>query len=112
MTWKGTAGCVAVILVLGAGARAAQKEEPLVNRVRDAIDRGVQYLRDVERGNGHWETDGTVARPGGFSSLAMLALLHSGVKPDDPLIERGLKYLRTVPPKDTYVVGLQTMVFA
>src|SRR5205823_5979296 len=49
---------------------------------------------------------------GGESSLAMLALLHSGVSPDDPVMKRGLEYLRKVKPAHTYVVGLQTMVFA
>ena len=29
----------------------------------------------------------------------------------DPLIQRCLKYLRTVAPKQTYTVGLQTMAF-
>lgn len=86
----------------------------LVDRVRRAIDRGIQYLRDQEDHNGHWELDAAPAtsRPGGETSLVMLALLNAGVKPDDPIIERGLKYLRTKEPKDTYVVGLQTMVFA
>jgi hypothetical protein len=95
-------------------ARAADDREPLVNKVRGAIDRGVQYLRDVEKGTGHWEVDGgqSLGRPGGWSSLAMLALLNSGVKPDDPIIQRGLKYLRGIQPQHTYVVGLQTMVFA
>jgi hypothetical protein len=83
-------------------------------QVRRAIDRGVQYLRDVENGRGHWEVNAGLAlqQTGGWSALAMLALLNSGVKPDDPIIERGLKYLRGLPPKHTYVVGLQTMVFA
>src|SRR5947209_759260 len=54
-----------------------------------------------------------VARaPGVETCLAMLALLNAGVKPDDPLIERGLKYLRAVPQRDVYTVGLQTMVYA
>jgi hypothetical protein len=87
-----------------------QKDEPLVNKVRSAIDRGVHYLRDIEKGRGHWE-DGILFK-GGMTSLAMLALLNSGVKPDDPIIERGLKYLRPIQPEYTYVVGLQTMVFA
>jgi hypothetical protein len=91
----------------------AQKEEPLVNQVRDAIQSGIQFLRDVERGTGRWETGGdAVQAPGGTTSLAMLALLNSGIKPNDPMIERGLGYLRTVEPERTYVVGLQTMVFA
>src|SRR5262249_11671748 len=82
-------------------------------QVPSVIDRGVQHLRDVEKGTGNWEHGGDAVRlPGGYSSLALLALLNSGVKPDDPIIERGLKYLRTVEPRYTYVVGLQTMVFA
>ena len=31
---------------------AEKQKEPLVDQVRDAIKRGVQYLRDRERGNG------------------------------------------------------------
>ncbi|HEV3204931.1 MAG TPA: DUF4159 domain-containing protein [Gemmataceae bacterium] len=95
------------------GRAAEQKKEALVDQVKEAIDRGVKYLREVERGNGHWEVDfDSQGRNGGWTSLAMLALLNSGVKPDDPIIERGLKFLRNVPPESTYVVGLQTMVFA
>src|SRR5262249_54898684 len=42
----------------------------------------------------------------------LLALLNAGVKPADPVIKRGLEYLRTVQPQYTYVVSLQTMVYA
>src|SRR5205814_97418 len=52
-----------------------------------------------------------IPKPGGSTALALLALLNCGVKPDDPLIQRGLEYLRKVEPHDVYVVGLQTMVF-
>ena len=41
-----------------------------------------------------------------------MALLNCGVKADDPLVRRGLDYLRKVEPEFTYVVGLQTTVFA
>jgi hypothetical protein len=115
LNWFGRFVVLALLLVLGAaGSARAAKEEPLVNKVRDAIDRGVQYLRDIEKGNGHWEVDGmnSQGRRGGWTSLALLALLNAGVKPDDPIIDRGLKFLRTIPPESTYVVGLQTMVFA
>jgi hypothetical protein len=89
------------------------KEEPLVEQVRTAIDTGVRFLRKEERGQGNWE-HGLIAsnKPGGFTSLALLALLNCGVKPDDPLIQRGLEWLRKLELRDTYVVGLQTMVFA
>src|SRR6516225_4616865 len=74
---------------------------PLVDRVRRAIERGVQFLRDQENNNGDWELDMGLAntRQGGETSLVLLALLNSGVKPDDPIIERGLKFLRTIEPR-------------
>src|ERR1700694_4066103 len=95
-------------------AAADGNQRLLVDRVRRAINRGEQFLRDQEDHKGHWELDGGLAtqRPGGETSLVLLALLNAGVKSDDPIIERGLKYLRTVQPHDTYAVGLQTMVFA
>jgi Domain of unknown function (DUF4159) len=93
---------------------AAPEKESLVERVNKAIEAGVSFLRDRARGNGSWEEqpDGVLHYPGGFTALAMLALLNSGVKPDDPIIERSLKELRKFEPERTYVVGLQTMVFA
>ena len=95
-------------------APAKKVQEPLVEQVRKAIDRGIQFLRDQENGHGHWELDPFLAatNPGGETCLALLALLNAGVKPDDQIIERGLKYIRSLNPQQTYVVGLQTMVFA
>ncbi len=91
----------------------AQNKKPLVEKVRDSIDLGVRFLRAQEKGRGHWEDGvGAIAYRGGVTSLVLLALLNAGVKPDDPIIERGLKYLRTIETEYTYVVGLQTMVFA
>jgi hypothetical protein len=97
-----------------AAHQGAKPKELLVDQVRKALDRGIQYLRDEEKGQGDWESvdQASVMMPGGWTSLAMLALLNAGVPPDDPVIERGLKYLRKLPPSKTYVVSLQTMVFA
>lgn len=101
----------AAILAFFAGHTRA--DEPLVERVRVAIEKGVLILRREERGRGNWEHSiGAQSKPGGYTSLAMLALLNSGVKADDPIIQRGLAYLRRVEPEWTYVVGLQTMVLA
>jgi hypothetical protein len=96
-------------------ARAQSKsEEPLVQRVQRAIKSGIELLREKENGTGSWETrePGSGNYPGGYTSLAMLALLNAGVKPSDPIIERSLRYLRAREPEQTYVVALQTMVFA
>jgi hypothetical protein len=104
---------LAVVVLLG-GTRAAEaagkpKEPPLVDQVRKAIVLGVDYLKAQER-DGRWEKN--VIQPGGETSLALLALLNCGVKPSDPIIQRGLRYLRGLEPHSTYVVALQTMVLA
>ena len=84
-----------------------------MDQVRRAIDRGVQFLRDQQTPDGNWEIEPACAsNPGGWTSLALLALLNAGIKPEDRAIDRGLTYLRSLEPQRTYVVGLQTMVFA
>jgi hypothetical protein len=98
----------------GPGAPAVKAEEELVDKVRKAIERGVKYLKSQQR-DGNWE--GVVLNvladmEGGVTALATLALLTSGVPPDDPAVAKALDYLRSLPPRKTYVVGLQTMVFA
>jgi hypothetical protein len=114
---SGTGRCAALffLLVLGFAVRcgAAKGEEELADRVRKAIDRGIQFLKAQEKGKGNWEADAleSQSEPGGWTALALLALLNSGVKADDPVVERGLISSRSVAPARTYVVGLQTMVF-
>src|SRR4051794_36915906 len=112
----------AVFLVLGAGPPRAEPEragvapeESLADRVRGAIDRGVKSLRSQQREtDGSWEIHLalTTSNPGGQTSLALLALLNAGVPVNDPAVQRGLKYLRRITSDRTYVVALQTMVFA
>jgi hypothetical protein len=106
----------AVVLLPGAAPafpRALPRpKDTLDEQVRGAIQRGVKYLREQER-DGKWEAkDAAIPYPDGFTSLAVLALLTAGVPPDDAVIQRGLKHLRTVRPEQTYVVALQTMAFA
>jgi hypothetical protein len=91
-----------------------QPREPLVDQVKASINRGVNYLKSKQRPEGHWEHDlqlGTQYR-GGQTSLAILALLYSGVPPQDKTVARGLDYLRSFKPDKTYVRALQTMAFA
>lgn len=111
--------CLLTPLVLVAAAlpappaREQRPKEDLAESVRVAIERGKRFLIEKEGGTGKWEVDlATTSWPGGWSSLAMLALMNAGVSRDDPVIQRGLKALREIPPSRTYVVALQTMVFA
>jgi hypothetical protein len=97
-------------------ARAASSEDELVVKVRKAIQEGQKYLRAIQdKEKGNWEIDKTCATyPGAFTSLAVLALLETGVPVNDPAIEKGLAYLRTVKEehKKTYAVSLRTMALA
>jgi len=118
-TW---AGALAVALLLPATAAAqpraaapAKPEDELVNKVRDSIKRGVTYLKKNINAQGNWE--GVVLQfladmEGGTTALVTLSLLNCGEKPDDPQIAKALDYLAGLPPRKTYVVGLQNMVFA
>lgn len=113
-----------LLLALGLGAglslpvRAPSAEptkpEPLVDKVKKAIADGIGFLRSKQLDDGSWEVDptGFNRSPGGWTGLAMLALLNAGVKPEDPMMQRGLRWLRNHQMEHTYSVALQTMVFA
>jgi hypothetical protein len=97
--------------VLAATAVPARAEDPLVEKVRSAIENGKTFLLGKQRlKDGSWEV--SVSHPGGETSLAILALLTAGVPPKNEAIQNGLKYLRGIEPGQTYVVALQTMAFA
>jgi hypothetical protein len=85
---------------------AAQSPEE-VNR---AVQRGVDYLKSRQRRDGSWP--GYENYPGGTTALVTLALLSCDVPTDDPRIALALAHLRRIEPSQTYVVALQTMVFA
>ena len=101
------------LVLIGVGSvGAAPKQEPLVEQVRKSIEKSKEYLLRHQTADGNWELEDTAANfRGGPTSLALLALMNAGVPPEDPAIQKGLKWLRNIPPEKTYVVGLQTMVF-
>ncbi len=85
--------------------------EQLPAQIRQAIERGVAFLRRKQRPDGTWTEP--VGYHGGVTSLATLALLNAGVPPEDPAIQRALDVLRRQTPRDinfTYSVALQVMV--
>lgn len=108
---------LAVAMTLVCEFTSASAEEPLVKKVRTSLNKGVDYLKSkqVDKGGGtwNWENDTLqLLQPGGSSCLAMLALLTAGTPADDPVVRRGMPYIRGIKPQHTYVTGLQTMVFA
>jgi hypothetical protein len=107
-------------LVLAVPAPAAppaappKPEDEMVEKVRKGIDKGVAYLKKEQNAQGNWE--GIVLAfladmEGGATALVTLALLNCGLKPEDPSVAKALEYLHGLPPRKTYVVALQNLVF-
>ncbi len=102
--------------VLAAGAFAsivgAVRADVTAQQVHQAIDRGVAYLKNHQQPDGSWNDVAPLPMNGGVSALCTLALLDCGVPTDDDAMQRALEHLRGVKSDKTYVVSLQTMVFA
>lgn len=86
--------------------------------VLKSIKNGQDFLIDSQESNGSWKSNSAAVQnqfPEGVASLAMLALLSSGVEKDHPSIQRGLKYLRSLPaskPEKTYCISLAISALA
>jgi hypothetical protein len=99
---------LAAMLLITAAAPARAQDELSADAVRNAIKRGIEYLKQEQSPRGDWME--YAGYPGGVSALCTLAMLEAGVPPDDPHIKSALEALRKLPPKQTYVTSLQTMV--
>jgi hypothetical protein len=85
-------GLLLLAAVLPAGAEELRQE-----RLDVAVARGVAWLRSQQAGDGSWGglggRRGTYVYPAGPTSLALFALLASGVEPNDPQVTRGFDYI-------------------
>src|SRR5579884_2897286 len=66
--------------------------------VNKAIDRGVQYLKKTQQKNGTWaapDVGHPVGHSVGYAALSALTLLECGVPPNDPVIQRTARYVRS-----------------
>jgi hypothetical protein len=99
-----------VAAVLSPSAACGQEQEISAEMVRQAIQRGVGFLKQQQhRVNGTWPE--MAGYEGGVTALCTLALLSAGVPADDPTVQRSLDYLRAMGrPSKTYSAALQTMV--
>lgn len=94
----------------------AQQAEPTPQAVREAIQKGIEFLkRSQDNQKGNWERFAPFQMgdySGGASALVVLALLESGVDPKEPFMKKGLDYLENLPIKKTYVASLQAIALA
>ncbi len=81
-------------------------------QVRDSIQKGVALLKSRQNPDrGNWPPYQGGTERGGLTALCTLALLNSGVPPDDPSIRKSLNYLRSLgTPQRIYSTSLITMV--
>jgi hypothetical protein len=113
-----TSICLLLVLLSPPAAAARGREEPLVERINKAIDRGVAWLKDRADTQGTWGLIGGKASyagtqdyyryPAGPTALAVLTLLKCGVPPDDPVVARGFLFLRKYhqAPRSTYETAM------
>jgi hypothetical protein len=103
------AGLVMVGVLIG-GAASTVRADVTAEQVRDAMNRGVAYLKSQQLADGNWP-DFAPNQEGGLTGLCTLALLNAGVGPEDDSVRRALAWLRQHRFDHVYSVALQTMVF-
>ncbi len=67
--------------------------------------RAISFLKTAQDEDGSW----TSPQAAGLSALATTALLESGLKADDPVVARGLKYLESLVNKDGGIYHAKTL---
>ena len=120
------------ILLLGAAPSQAGEDQPLAprakaaaseeekrfnegyelefrRRVNESIDRGVKWLRGQQQADGSWTCVHNKGFPMGPTALSVLTLLKGGVPAKHPSVRAAFKYLRLLPMKKTYSVGILLM---
>ena len=108
----------------GPGAPAEEGDVPtdLDARVKTAVERGVAWLRGVARSDGSYGplsssdeksyngTTGSYTTPYGATSLALYTLMKCGVEDSDPLVRKGLGWLRkSKPDGDAYEIAMELL---
>ncbi len=103
--------------VLSGNMRLVQAADLSGTAVKDAIERGKKHLVSQQGAKGSW-SNGTETQTAGVTSLVLLALINSGMTPQDVPVKRGLQYLRALKANEpnehpeTYQVALVIMALS
>jgi hypothetical protein len=81
-------------------AREAQFDDvQLRAAIKKAMDKGCDFLKTQQEGSGAWSSSSRLLEfRVGITSLAVMALINCDVPVDSPEIQRGLDFLRDLPP--------------
>lgn len=103
-----------IVSVLSSGARLPAADLSAED-VIGSIERGKSFLASQQNPDGSWSTGAGDGYKVGVTSLALLALINSGMKITEPPVAKGLQYLRGLKqsePQKTYEVSLMIMALA
>ncbi|MCD4658188.1 MAG: hypothetical protein K8S87_11675, partial [Planctomycetes bacterium] len=81
---------------------------PLKNQITRAINMSIEALKRTQSIDGSWPYG--VNHLAGSTSICALALLSSGIKPDDACINKAFEFLYKTPIKNIYDASLVCMV--
>jgi len=107
-----------VCLCLAAGllvAVAAQPAGALTDReVVKAIEKGQNWLKGRQGGNGSWPEKKWYHATGdyGHTEIALFTLVYTGVHPNRPVVEKGLRALLARNLDYTYAISMRCMAYA
>ena len=86
--------------------RRAAAEDPLRMPVLRAIEQAKRYLIRQQNVEGHWEGERHQLHVG-VTSLAVIALINTGMTSQDPEIQKALRWLRSTQTQSTYEISLK-----
>jgi hypothetical protein len=108
-----------LLLALSASCLHSQ-ENSLAQQINSTIEKGVHYLKSLQKPDGSFPQFGDPKylglqalehkHPLGLTALCLLALLHSGVSPDEPEIKRGFDFLNR--QSFQYVYDVSVLILA
>ncbi len=112
--------CLLVVILFGstfsrtAWAQPNPEDEILRQRVLQAIANAQKFLLGAQKRDGSWPNTHYMSNDIGFTSLATLALLNSGVPADSEPIRRAVNWLKRpeTEPDRTYDISLAIMALA
>ncbi len=103
-------GAVLLAVALHGPVRAAEAIRP--GEIQRAVEKARDFLVRQQKGDGWWEAMHSADKRVGATGLVLLALGNAGLDAQDLAVRRGLAWLRTQEPADTYAVSLQTLALA
>jgi len=95
------------VLYIAAGAAAAQPDDDAQTRMKDAVDRGVQYLK-LHSKNGQW--GGDMHQAPGLAALVGWTLLETGGRPTDAEVKKAAEFVRSRGLDVTYTYSVSLAV--